>query len=351
MNFDFATVLVLLALVTGVIWLLDIWVLAPKRALSKESSASNKPFPDHGKPRSGELTLDEAYGVLGLSPNASDKALRKAYQRLISQHLPNSGSSEATANRPDGAPIQQVQTAFERINAERKLPWYVDLSRSFFPIIVAVLVLRSFIVEPFRIPSGSMEPTLLPGDFILVNKFAYGLRLPVVNAKILDTGSPQRGDVVVFRYPEDPSIAYIKRIIGLPGDHLQYRDKQLYINGVPATQSDVAEAMGPGGFEQRMEQLGDVQHAIQINSNWALTSLWQGLDLQRDFAGRLISWEYDVPPGHYFALGDNRDNSRDSRFWGPLPEQNLIGKAFLIWMNWDCVTFNGHCGRIGEVIR
>jgi signal peptidase I len=247
--------------------------------------------------------------------------------------------------------MQQIQTAFERISAERKLPWYVDLSRSFFPIIVAVLVLRSFIVEPFRIPSGSMEPTLLPGDFILVNKFSYGVRLPVLNARIIDSGLPQRGDVAVFRYPEDPSIAYIKRIVGVPGDHLQYRDKQLYINGAPAAQSVSSAAMDLGGYERRMEQIGDVQHPIQVNRNWALTSLWQGLDLQRDFAGRLISWEYRVPPGHYFALGDNRDNSRDSRFWGPLPEQNLIGKAFLIWMNWDCITFNGHCSRIGGVIR
>jgi len=215
------------------------------------------------------------------------------------------------------------------------MPWYVEYSRSFFPVIVAVLLLRSFVVEPFRIPSGSMMPTLLAGDFILVNKFSYGLRLPVVDKKFLGNGSPQRGDVVVFRYPEDPSVAYIKRIVGLPGDRLSYVDKVLYVNGVAAEQQPLpGDEWAREGLELRQEQLGDVAHRILV-SHYA--PAWD--------------WEREVPPGQYFALGDNRDNSRDSRFWGFLPDENLIGKAFVIWMNWDCVTGNGHCSRIGDQIN
>lgn len=231
-----------------------------------------------------------------------------------------------------------TQTGGVDRHSPAKLPWYIDFSRSFFPVILAVLILRSFIVEPFRIPSGSMEPTLLPGDFILVNKFSYGLRLPVVNTKVIELGEPERGDVVVFRYPEDPAVAFIKRIVGLPGDRLEYRDKQLYINGKPVGQDilPAGEKGGKSGYNQIIERLSETrEHRI----------------FTRQGSGNGASWEYTVPEGHYFTLGDNRDNSRDSRFWGPLPEQNLIGKAFLIWMNWQCVTGNGNCERIGSTIE
>ena len=228
-----------------------------------------------------------------------------------------------------------------QLESKRALPWYVDFSRSFFPVILAVLVLRSFIIEPFRIPSGSMLPTLRAGDFILVNKFSFGVRLPVLNTKIIDSGSPQRGDVAVFRYPEDPSVAFIKRIVGLPGDKLQYRNKQLYINGEPAPRDllpwQEGESPPSPGYKLYQEQLGEIEHRILIRSGQA-NMPWD-------------SGEYVVPAGHYFAMGDNRDNSRDSRVWGPLPEQNLIGKAFLIWMNWDCITGNGNCNRIGRSIQ
>jgi signal peptidase I len=214
----------------------------------------------------------------------------------------------------------------ERLDKAGREPYLVEMSRSFFPIILIVLVVRSFIVEPFRIPSGSMMPTLLIGDFILVNKFAYGVRLPVLNLRILDTGTPQRGDVAVFRYPENPKIDFIKRIVGVPGDYVVYRNKVLYINGEPAAQRYLNGYIGMGsgnmmtGARLLQEELTGVEHEILVMPG------------RNDFGG---DFEYLVPQGHYFAMGDNRDNSRDSRFWGFLPEENLVGKAFLIWMNWD----------------
>jgi signal peptidase I len=233
-----------------------------------------------------------------------------------------------------------------------KLPWYVDLSKSFFPVILAVLVLRSFVVEPFRIPSESMLPTLLNGDFILVNKFSYGLRLPVLNTKLIGNGRPARGDVVVFRYPREPAVAYIKRVIGLPGDRLEYRDKQLLINGQPAVLTLLPDDPADPGYQQFNERLNEVNHRIQVSAagRWGLAGLWPGLQLRREPDGT-VAWEYQVPEGQYFVMGDNRDNSSDSRVWGPLPEENLIGKAFFIWMNLDCITFNGQCGRIGNSIN
>lgn len=233
-----------------------------------------------------------------------------------------------------------------------KLPWYVDVSKSFFPVILAVLVLRSCVVEPFRIPSESMVPTLLKGDFILVNKFTYGLRLPVLNTKIIGNGQPQRGDVVVFRFPPDPAVAYIKRVVGLPGDRLAYRGKQLFINGQPVALTALPNDPAAPGYQRFAEKLGEAEHQIQVlaDGRWGLAGFWSGIQPRREPDGA-VGWEYQVPPGHYFMMGDNRDNSSDSRVWGPLPEENLIGKAFLIWMNWDCITFSGQCSRIGDSIH
>ncbi len=222
-------------------------------------------------------------------------------------------------------------------------PWWVEYAKSFFPVILVVFVIRSFIVEPFKIPSGSMIPTLQVGDFILVNKFTYGIRLPVINQKIIPLNTPERGDVMVFRYPENPSLDYIKRVVGLPGETVEYRDKKIFINGVEQEQ----QAEGDYNYvesdlkfvhtEKRIETLGDHKHALLVNPEKP-TLFLRGVV---EFEG----WEncsYDtnrvrckVPEGHYFMLGDNRDNSRDSRYWGFVPEHQIVGKAFFIWMNFS----------------
>ncbi len=221
---------------------------------------------------------------------------------------------------------------------ESKRPVVVEYARSFFPIFLIVLLLRSFLVEPFRIPSGSMIPTLLIGDFILVNKFTYGIRLPVLNVKVLDLGSPKRGDVVVFRYPEDPSTPFIKRVIGLPGDRIEYSDKTLRINGepVPEAPSGVYDDGGSGRPADLLyETLGTVVHPILIEGDRLSVETEPGTI---------------VPEGHYFVMGDNRDNSRDSRSWGTVPDDHLIGKAFLIWMNWNSDHGGITWKRIGRTI-
>jgi signal peptidase I len=282
MDFDFALLLVVLTGITGVIWLLDYLFLAGGR-------------------------------------KARAQALAQA----------------------EGSEAERQQRAQEALRE----PILVEYARSFFPVILIVLLFRSFLAEPFKIPSGSMMPTLLVGDFILVNKFAYGLRLPVLGTKIVPIGEPKRGDVFVFRYPNpehDPrkeGLDYIKRVIGLPGDEITYRNKTLYVNGKEVPQADVGPFVGSGNEARRMagaeiheEMLPEVEHQI-LQSSMLLP-------------GREGSWR--VPAGHYFAMGDNRDNSEDSRYWGFVPEQNVIGKAFVIWMNWDSgIDFR----RIGSVIN
>lgn len=278
MDFDFPAIMVTAVFVTGIVWALDIFIWAPKRRLAAEM-------------------------LSGQSSTATD----------------------------------DIELAKEKILKE---PVFVEYSRSLFPVILAVLVLRSFLVEPFRIPSGSMMPTLLAGDFILVNKFSYGIRLPVVDTKIISIGQPKRGDVLVFRYPEDPSIDYIKRVIGVPGDHIAYYSKQLFVNGEPAMQTGlgVYEGVGEGvsmsGAQVRSEDLSGVVHNILIDERKGT-----------------IEGEFRIPEGKYFVMGDNRDNSNDSRYWGFVPEENLVGKAFMIWMNWDSSAGGVNWDRIGNDIE
>jgi signal peptidase I len=277
MDFDFALLLVVLTAVTGVVWLLDRLLLAGARARRAAALES----------------------MAGLTQEERDARARNALQEPVA----------------------------------------VEYARSFFPVLLLILLFRSFVAEPFKIPSGSMMPTLLVGDFILVNKFAYGLRLPVLNTKIVSVGEPERGDVFVFRFPENPKEDYIKRVVGLPGDEVTYRNKTLYINGVEVAESEVGPYTGPSeagrsmaGAQVKAEKLGEVEHRI--------------MEIPRVWVGHEGTWR--VPPGHYFAMGDNRDNSADSRFWGFVPEENLVGKAFVIWMNWD----NGiDFRRIGTLIH
>jgi len=220
-------------------------------------------------------------------------------------------------------------------------PVVVEYSRSLFPILLIVLLFRSFLFEPFKIPSGSMIPTLLIGDFIVVNKFAYGLRLPVLNRKVISIGEPDRGDVVVFRYPVDPGVNFIKRVVGLPGDTITYRDKLLFINGEAVTvanrgryaSSDVKCDTPRADAVVLEETLGDVTHDILIHEN---------------SHGRNQQWV--VPEGHYFVMGDNRDRSNDSREWGFVPETHLMGRAIGIWLNFDYKKGCGDLSRIGSGI-
>lgn len=241
------------------------------------------------------------------------------------------------------------EPAHEGLETDKKgrlrAPWFVEYSRSFFPILLIVLLLRSFVAEPFRIPSGSMMPSLLIGDFILVNKFDYGLRLPLSHTDILPIGKPQRGDVVVFRYPRNPSIDYIKRVIGLPGDTITYNGNKLYINGKLVSTKVIGHFKGEGpkhfmgGALVEQETLprrnGSVlKHDILIMPGMPVPS------------GSVV-----VPKGDYFVMGDNRDDSNDSRYWGFVPQKNLVGRAFLIWFNWDFQDNEMDFRRIGKRIN
>lgn len=277
MIFDFEFVLAAASLVTGIIWLIDHRRARPKREAAVEA--------------------------------------------LKMQQLPEAAFNEAA----------------EKLRRE---PVLVEYARSFFPVLLIVLLLRGFLVEPFRIPSGSMMPTLLAGDFILVNKFTYGIRIPVLKAKVVEMNTPQRGDVIVFRYPEDPSLDYIKRVVGVPGDLIGYYNKTIYINGKPLQQVDDGAYTGYGagvdmsGKLVRQEQQGPLQHQILIDPD------------KPSQEGQVR-----VPEGHYFVMGDNRDNSNDSRYWGMVPEKNLVGKAFMIWMNWDSQAGGIAWQRLGTIIK
>src|SRR5437764_421910 len=245
-------------------------------------------------------------------------------------------------------------------------PGTVDYARSFFPVALVVLVLRSFIFEPFRIPSDSMMPTLLDGDFIIVNKYAYGLRLPVLNRKILDVGEPQRGDVVVFRWPVDPSTNFIKRLVGLPGDHVEVRDNRIVINGKPLQFRVEPRKYDDGCYVNlalAMERLGRHEHEaifcpVALDRQPVLPGCnRRGVrgyvcgDEDAPGSGKMAPFVGDVPPGHYLMMGDNRDNSDDGRDWGYVPEENLVGRATRIWLNWDLRRSGGPLwSRIGSAI-
>jgi len=246
-----------------------------------------------------------------------------------------------------GARVADESTARAAI-AEKALrqPAWLEYTAGLFPVIAVVFFLRSFVVEPFKIPSGSMIPTLLVGDLILVNKYTYGVRLPLVHTRVIEVGSPQRGDVMVFRFPRDPSMDYIKRVIGRPGDKISYQNKRLWVNDqeVPLTEAgEFYDSERLTYSRQYSEKLGAIEHKILTELDKpSFISAVEAFPLRERCEYQSTGVTCVVPPGHYFVMGDNRENSLDSRFWGFVPEENIVGKAFFIWMNF------GDLKRIGR---
>jgi signal peptidase I len=295
---NFALLLFLLLVLTFVAWLADRFVFRPRR-------------------------LREAQAVLAGFEREAAPGLRAAQ-----------GEQAVAAHRAE---------LRERLVRQ---PLWLEYTAGLFPVILVVFALRSFVAEPFKIPSESMLPTLVVGDLILVNKFSYGVRLPVIHTKVLDTSLPERGDVMVFRYPSDPSVDYIKRVVALPGDQVAYLDKRLYVNG------EAAPLEPAGQFEDRRrltltaqysEKLGETAHNIltELDKPPFIQPMERFPHFENcRYERRGVSCK--VPDGHYFVMGDNRENSLDSRFWGFVPEGNIVGKAFFIWMNF------GDFSRIGS---
>lgn len=265
---------------------------------------------------------------------------RKAADRLQAEH---NARKEALQRQGFSQIEGDIDSARQQILAQ---PWWLDWTAGLFPVILAVFVLRSFLFEPFKIPSGSMIPTLRVGDLILVNKFHYGIRLPVFNTKLISNNEPQRGDVMVFRYPPQPSLDYIKRVVGVPGDEVSYLNKTLSVNGKP-----VPKVAQPDFFDgDTMRYSRQFRETLDQRSYNTLND-----DDRPAFIPGAAEFPFNdgcrysvegvvckVPEGHYFLMGDNRDNSLDSRYWGFVPEANIVGRAFFVWMNF------GDLGRIGS---
>jgi signal peptidase I len=296
---NFALILFVAMLVTGVIWCLDVFVLAKQRR-----AAADRALAEYDA-RTAKLVADG----IKVDNNGNRAAIEAAHLRQ---------------------------------------PTWVEYSGSFFPVIALVFVLRSFLWEPFKIPSSSMVPTLLVGDLILVNKYTYGIRLPIINKKIIELNDPQRGDVMVFKYPKDMSQDYIKRVIGVPGDKITYENKRLTVNGKPVEYTpldDYLDDEKPVYHKQLVEKLPGTTHRI-LNTEPARSFNLDGVE---NFPQReACDYSYDkftciVPACNYFMMGDNRDNSADSRYWGFVPDKNIVGKAFLVWMNF------GDPKRIGSI--
>ncbi|MEO5596455.1 MAG: signal peptidase I [Lysobacteraceae bacterium] len=344
MRIDFALIFVLLTALTGGIWLLDRLLFAPGRRRAnavRQANLDSRLAAGAESIRQLALANDlRTVGIKSAPENLSITTVNAGDARklasLIQRNLPDFETTQ-TEDGLDAAPIG--------LGGRRREPVLVEYAASFFPVILVILLVRSFLGEPYRIPSGSMMPTLLIGDFILVNKFAYGLRIPVLDTKIVPIGEPQRGDVVVFHPPHHPDQTWIKRVIGLPGDTITYQDYTLSINGQPVETVSIGAFVGKGngasmtGARELRESLPGKTHRILQ------------LDLPPMFQHANGSWT--VPPDSYFMMGDNRDNSEDSRYWPThfLPEHNIVGKAVVVWMNWDFGGAGLDASRIGTVIK
>ena len=288
---NFALILFVLMVVTGVIWCLDVFIFAKQRRRAADAALAEFDT------RAAKLMAE------GVKPDSNANARSDIERRHLIQ------------------------------------PTWIEYSGSFFPVIALVFFLRSFLYEPFKIPSGSMVPTLLIGDLILVNKFTYGIRLPIINKKIIEVNDPQRGDVMVFKYPKDMSQDYIKRVVGVPGDKITYENKRLTVNGKPVGYTQMDDYLHdekPEYDKQFMESLPEKPHRILNKANTRGINQEQ-VDPNFPFHE---ACEYSddkftciVPPGNYFMMGDNRDDSMDSRYWGFVPNKNIVGKAFFVWMN------------------
>ena len=292
---NFALLLFLATVVTGAYWLAETFYFLPQRRLAAAALEANA------------LKRQDELGKLGIA--AVDTDVTQARNEILAQ------------------------------------PWWLDWTAGLFPVIIGVFILRSFLFEPFKIPSGSMIPTLLVGDLILVNKFHYGLRLPVLNTKITQGNDPQRGDVMVFRYPPKPSQDYIKRVVGVPGDEVAYLNKRLVINGKPVLTNTLPEFFDEDAmryFKQFEEALGDKTHRLLNDDNRpAFVPGADEFEFRSNCRYSIEGVTCKVPQGHYFMMGDNRDNSLDSRYWGFVPEANIVGKAFFVWMNFGSLKRSG----------
>ena len=246
---------------------------------------------------------------------------RNAALAALKSQLPQWETQESDDSRA-------FDTASEKI---LNVHWVVKETKSLLPIILVVLILRSFIAEPFQIPSSSMEPTLLVGDFILVNKFTYGLRLPVTRTKVVNINDPERGDVMVFFPPHDKRY-FIKRIIGLPGDLIEYKQKQLWVNGEAQSMTLAQQDIDLLKRQLFVENLTGVEHQVY-----------------QTVTRPAKEYQILVKEGHYFMMGDNRDNSHDSRYWGTVPKENIVGKAFAVWMHWKNWSSLPSFSRVGEI--
>ncbi len=297
---NFALILFVLMVVTGVIWCIDVFYLARQRRRAADAALAEYDA------RAAKLLAD------GVKPDSNVNARAELERHHITQ------------------------------------PTWIEYSGSFFPVIALVFFLRSFLFEPFKIPTTSMVPTLLVGDLILVNKYTYGVRLPILNKKIIDVNDPKRGDVMVFKYPKDMSQDYIKRVIGVPGDKIVYENKQLTVNGQAFAYTQMDDYLGDEGMvysKQFMEASQDRKHRILNREDAASVNV---LGVENFVHREACDFSQDkftciVPEGNYFMMGDNRDNSQDSRYWGFVPNKNIVGKAIIVWMNL------GNPKRIGAI--